>query len=161
MNSEQQTALEAIVQRSFTPEEVAELDPHVAARRDGAIAQILSVGRTEIYNRMTSARGIAELYPYGPAAAEMVLMKLEGAAATMKNSAVPQEQVFGSLLARQLGFLASEGLDFGSTALRAMLDSFVPAILTTQEVAGLKSIAVRAAPVSVPEVSAALNSVGA
>lgn len=161
MNSEQQTALEAIVQRSFTQEEIAELSPHVATRSDGAIAQILSVGRTEVYNRMTSARGIAELYPYGPAAAEIVLMKLEGAATAMKSSAVQQERVLGSLLTRQLGFLASEGLDFGSTALRSMLDSFVPTILTSQEVAGLKSIAVRAAPISVSEVSNALNSVGA
>ena len=51
-----------------------------------------------------------------------------------------------------------EGLDFGSTALRAMLDQFVAlGILTADEVAGLKGIAVVAAPVSAAECSVAME----
>lgn len=115
-----------------------------------ALAAALSVGRTEVYSRMTSARGLAELYPDGPVGAEVVLMKLEGAAAALKADADATKKVLGSLLTRQLGFLAADGLDFGSTALRAMLDQFATAsILTADEAAKLKSIATR--PVTVPE----------
>lgn len=161
MNSNQQIALENIIGRGLTQEEITQVTPHVDSRADGTVAQILSTGRTEVYSRMTSARGVAELYPYGPAAAELVLMKLEGAAAAMKASAVPQEKVLGSLLTRQLGFLAGEGLDFGSATLRAMIDSFTPTILTAEEVAGLKAIAVRPAIVNPAVVSTALNAAGA
>lgn len=113
-----------------------------------ALAAALSVGRTEVYSRMTSARGLAELYPDGPVGAEVVLMKLEGAAAALKADADPSKKVLGSLLTRQLGFLAADGLDFGSAALRGMLDQFATAtILTADEVAKLKSIATRPSPI--------------
>lgn len=122
-----------------------------------AIADALSVGRTKVVPRMTSARGIAELYAGGPVGAEVVLMKLEGARDAMLASADQQQQVMGSLLRRQLGFLAGEGLDFGSAALRAMLDQFVlMSILTAEEVAGLKSICVQPDPISHTDVGFAL-----
>lgn len=122
-----------------------------------ALAAALSVGRTEVYPRMTSARGLAELYPTGPIGAEVVLMKLEGAAAAMKASSDQQQKVLGSLIARQLGFLAGDGLDFGSAALRGMLDQFATlGILTADEVAGLKSIALRDDVVTPSEVERAL-----
>ena len=114
-----------------------------------AIADALSVGRKKVVPRMTSARGLAELMPGGPVAAEVVLMKLEGAAASMRASEDQQQKVIGSLLHRQLGFLSGEGLDFGSAALRGMLDQFVGmGILTADDVAGLKAIALVDDPVS-------------
>lgn len=122
-----------------------------------AIAAALSVGRKETYSRITSARGIADLFPGGPIGAEVVIMKIEGAASTMKASADAQQKVLGSLITRQLGFLAGEGLDFGSVALRGMLDQFVGlGILTADDVVGLKSIGERAAPVSEFAVRAAI-----
>lgn len=122
-----------------------------------ALAAALSVGRTEVYSRMTSARGLAELFPGGPAAAEVVLMKLEGTAAALKADADPQKKVLGSLLARQLTFLAGDGLDFGSAALRGMLDYFATQnILTAEEAAGLKGIATRPAKIDEFEVRKAL-----
>ena len=160
MTASQQAALEALVGRALTTEEVTSISTAVDNRSDGIVAAVLSVGRTEVYNRMTSSRGVAELYPSGPVAAEIVLMKLEGASAALLQSAVQADKVLGSLLKRQLGFLSGEGLDFGSAALRAMLDSFAPSILTLEEVAGLKAIATRPAPISVSEVSEALNQVG-
>lgn len=162
MTPAQQTALEALVGRALTQGEVEQITPLVAERRDDLIAGILSVGRTEVYPRMTSARGLAELMPGGPVAAEVVMMKLEGAATAMLASADQQQQVLGSLIRRQLSFLAGDGLDFGSAALRAMLDQFVTlTILTSGEVAGLKGIAVRAAPINTNSVSDALNKAGA
>lgn len=160
MTPEQQAALEGLVGRALQPAELAAIEPllNPEDRRDDLIAAVLSAGRTEIHSRMTSSRGLAGQYPGGPAGAEVVLMKLEGAAATLKASAAQGEKVLGSLIARQLGFLNGEGLDFGSVALRGMLDQFVSlGILTVDEVAGLKSIAVRPAPIQLDVVSRALN----
>lgn len=113
-----------------------------------ALASALSVGRTEIYSRLVSARGMAAEFPGGPIGAEVVLMKLEGAAAALKASEAQNDKVLGSLIARQLVFLAADGLDFGSPALRTTLDQFAASsILTDDEVVGLKAIATRPAPV--------------
>ena len=67
-----------------------------------AIADALSVGRTKVVSRMTSARGLAELMPGGPFAAEVVLMKLEGTAATLAASTDQQEKVLASLRATDI-----------------------------------------------------------
>ncbi len=122
-----------------------------------ALADALSVGRTRIASRIVSARGIASDFPGGPVAAEAVLMKLEGAATALSASAATQDKVLGSLISRQLRFLAGEGLDFGSVALRGMLDQFSAAgILTAEEVAGLKSLALEPDPVSEMDVRRAV-----
>lgn len=162
MSPQQQAALEALAGRPLTPAELAQIAPWLDPdrRRDDLIAALLSVGRTEVRPRMTSARGLAELMPGGPLAAEAVLLKLEGARDSMLASADAQQRVLGSLLRRQLGFLAGEGLDFGSAALRGMLDQFATlGILTGAEVAALKSIGVREAKLSTSQVSDALNAV--
>lgn len=113
-----------------------------------ALADALSAGRTEVRTRTTSARGMAEHMASGPAAAEVVLIKLEAARDAMLGSADDATKVMGSLLRRQLRFLDGEGLDFGSAALRAMLDQFaLQNILTTDEVTALKAIAQFPAPV--------------
>lgn len=123
-----------------------------------AIAEALSVGRTRVEPRMVSARGLAESLPGGPIAAEIILMKLEGARDAMLASGNQQQVVMGSLLRRQLSFLAGDGLDFGSTALRAMLDQFgALGILTTDEVTALKTIGVVPDPISHQQVSVAIE----
>lgn len=147
----------------MTPEEIraavaASTELQALGRRDDLIAAALSVGRTRVVSRMVSARGMAANVPGGPLAAEVILMKLEGARDAMLASENQQQKVLGSLLRRQLAFLAGEGLDFGDAALRGMLDQFVTlTILTADEVAGLKALAVVSAPVSTNEVSHALN----
>lgn len=106
-----------------------------------ALATALSQGQTQVRSRIVSARGLAELYPGGPIGAETVLLKLEAAAAVLGADPEPQKKVLGSLIARQLRFLAGDGLDFGSAALRGMLDQFVGlGILSQVEVDGLKSV---------------------
>jgi hypothetical protein len=158
MTTEQQTALAALAGRALTEAEITALGPLVAARADDQIAALLSVGRTTIAPRMTSSRGVAELFPGGPLGAEVVLLKLEGARDSMLASESQEQRVFGSLLRRQLSFLSGEGLDFGSAALRGMLDQFLAlGILTADEVAGLKAIALRPDPVSSRAVTLALN----
>lgn len=129
-------------------------------RRDDLIAAALSVGRTRVVSRMVSSRGLAEHVPGGPLAAEAILLKLEGARDAMLTSQDAGTRVMGSLLRRQLGFLAGDGLDFGSAALRGMLDQFaLQGVLTSEEVGGLKAIAEVADPVSLSQVSNALNEV--
>lgn len=145
----QLAALAALAGRALSAAETEQIEDLLPARRDDLIAALLSVGRTHVVPRMTSARGLAELF---------VLMKLEGAAAAMKASADQQQKVLGSLLTRQLGFLAAEGLDFGSAALRGMLDQLAAAgVLTADEAAGLKVIAVKPNPLPTNAVSDALN----
>ena len=122
------------------------------------IADALSAGRTRVAPRMVSARGLAEHVPGGPLAAEVILMKLEGARDTMLASQDASTRVMGSLLRRQLGFLAADGLDFGSPALRDMLDQFAAqGVLTAAEVDGLKAIALVPDPVTWYQVRAAID----
>lgn len=123
-----------------------------------AVADALSVGRTRVAPRMVSARGMAERVPGGPLASEVILLKLEGARDAMLASQDQQQIVMGSLLRRQLSFLAADGLDFGSPALRGMLDQFAAlSILTQAEVDGLKSIALAADLISWEQVADALQ----
>jgi hypothetical protein len=158
MTPTQQSALEALAGRALTAGEVEQITPLVAAGGTQAIADILSVGRKVVSSRMTSARGVAEFYVGGPIGAEIVLMKLEGARDAMLSSENQEQQVLGSLLRRQLGFLAGEGLDFGSAALRGMLDQFVAlGILTAEEVTGLKAIAEFPNPIDHMQVGRALR----
>lgn len=105
----------------------------------GAILDLLNQkDRTVVRSRMTSARGIAEKYPGGPLAAEEVLQKLEA----FSVSTNPAYGIVPAAVKRQLGFLAGEGLDFGSAALRSMLDQFVTlGVITSTEATNLKSIA--------------------
>lgn len=133
----------------MTPQEIRDAisaSPELRALVDAgnlqAVADALSTGRTKVALRMVSARGMAEHVPGGPLAAEVILLKMEGARDAMLASQDQQQIVMGSLLRRQLGFLAGDGLDFGSSALRGMLDQFAAlSILTQAEVDGLKGIA--------------------
>ena len=157
MTPAQQSALEALAGRTLTADEVAAIEPLVVAWAPQAIADILSLGRTEVRSRIISARGIAELMPGGPLTAEALLLKLEGARDAML-AGTAQQQVFGSLLRRQLKRLDDDGLDIGSPALRQMLDELMAAgVLTAGEVAALKDMAARPAPVTHMQVALALK----
>lgn len=46
MTPAQQTALESVVGRTLTTDEIAVIDPHLPGRNDVQIAEILSIGRT-------------------------------------------------------------------------------------------------------------------
>ena len=162
MTDAQMQALQALVERELTTDEVAQIDAHIAAgRRDDLVAAMLSAGRTKLTPRVVSARGLAALMPGGPLAAEAALLKLEGARDAMLASADRGQRLMGSLLRRQLSFLGGEGLDFGSPALQAMLDQFAGlGILTSAEASALKAIGWSPAPVTVSQVSDALNVIG-
>lgn len=122
------------------------------------IANALSEGRVKTADTfMISARGLAGRYAGGALASEVVMLKLEGARDAMLASTDPQQRVFGSLLRRQLGFLAGEGLNFGDPTLRGMLDQFSAlGIITAAEAGHLKALANVPDPVGEYEVRCAI-----
>src|SRR5574340_1025082 len=142
MTPQQQFAIEAVYGQPLTQQQAADIASWVDERSDALVAAYLSQGRTRVAERIISARGIAAEFPGGPLAAEVVLLKLEGARDAMLASPDEQSKVIGSLLRRQLAFLAGDKLDLGSPALRTMLDQFVAlGILTADDVQALKDIA--------------------
>ncbi|MCA0240205.1 MAG: hypothetical protein LCI02_05040 [Proteobacteria bacterium] len=160
MTPKQQSALEALAGRTLSVVEVEQIDAALAAGDLAAVATLLSVDRKRLAPRILSARGLAEQVPGGPIAAEIILMKLEGARDKMLESSDPQQRVMGSLLRRQLGFLAGDGLDFGSPQLRGMLDQFAAlGILDQSEVDGLQRIALVDDPITWRQVADAVQGV--
>jgi hypothetical protein len=126
-----------------------------------AIADALSVGRSKVVSLMLTARGLSERYEGGPIAAEAVLMTLEATRDAMLAGASQEQRVLGSLLRRQLSFLNGDGLDFGSSALRGMLDRFAQMrILDEPTVARLKALAVMPDVVTHTQVGEALQRIG-
>jgi hypothetical protein len=161
MTPAEQAALEALVGRPLTSTEVEQIDPMLApVRQSASIAALLSVGRVRLKApHLVSARGFSASYPGGPISGEVVLMKLEGAAAVMKASADQQQKVVGSLLARQLAFFNTDaGLDFGDTTLRGMIDQFAQmGLITADEASKMKAIAMQPAPLQGWQVDRALT----
>ena len=150
MTPQQRTALEALVGRALTAEEVTEITPLVAFRNTQAIADILSVGRTRVQSHFASERGILERYPGGPLQADALLAALEGFAA----SPHPMARIVG----RALKFLAQpEGLDIGSPATQALLDQLAPGVLSAEQRAGLRAMATVNDPITHTQVGAVLE----
>lgn len=157
MTPEQRLALEALVGRALTPAEVAQITVLIAPgnRQDGAIAALLSIGRTRVVSHFASERGILERYPGGPVQADALLAALEAFAATTHPMA--------RIVSRALKFLAQpEGLDIGSPATQALLDQLQAGnVLTLEQRNGLRAMATQPDPITLAAVSAALNSIGA
>jgi hypothetical protein len=151
MTPQQQTALEALVGRALTAEEVAEITPMVQFRMLQAIANVLSVGRTKVASHFASERGILERFPGGPVAADALLAKLEAYA----EAAQPLSRITG----RAIRFLRQpEGLDIGSPATQAMLGAITQAgVITADEFAGLRAMALRPDPITDGQVATALG----
>ena len=168
MTPNQRGALEALAGRALTTAEVEQITPLVAAepRADAQIAAILSVGRTRVETGLViTTRGAASRFPAaapltGPLAFEAAMLALETFAAQGIQSANPQTMLTARAVKRQLVAFDERGLDFGDPVLRGMLDSFTvsePPLLTGAQVAGFKSLANVADPVSERAVTIALN----
>lgn len=116
----------------------------VAAREHGAIAALVSEGRTQVVQVLGGIGTVLEtLGPVDGAAVLDTLDSLKGS-----NSAV-----------KWAWFLIERGeLDFGSTATRGMIDSLAAGGAMTQVQAdALKAVAVKPAPVSVQAVVEAME----
>lgn len=150
MTPEQRTALEALVGRALTAEEVDQITPLLGGAWQG-IANILSVGRTKVQSHFASERGILERYPLGPIAADALLAKLEAYAEAGK--------ALSRITGRAIRFLRQpEGLDIGSPATQGMLGALVQAgELTAEEFNGLRAMTLRPDPITDAQVKAALG----
>jgi hypothetical protein len=115
-----------------------------------AIARALSAGRTKVGSHFASERGVLERFPGGPIAADALLSKLEAFAATAHPMA--------SIVRRALKFLAqADGLDIGSPATQGLLAQLgAGGVLTVEEVAGLRAMALVADPISREQVTEAV-----
>lgn len=151
MTPQQQAALEALVSRPLTAVEVTQIDALLPTGSVGAIAALLSVGRTKVASHFASERGILERFPLGPIAGDALLTKLDAFSATAHPMA--------SIVRRALKFLGQpEGLDIGSAATQGMLDQLaLSGVMTAEERAGLKTMATAPNPVAVADVETALK----
>lgn len=137
----------------------AEFAANVAARRDAQIAEALSEGRTRPRTRMITERGVISIL--GPIEGEALLQGLEQFAA----ATLPVEHPLAAHHAgirRIIGWLRppSEGVDIGDP-LTAQLLQTLAAIgtpgITSSRVAVLLAAATEPDPISVSDVSDALN----
>jgi hypothetical protein len=101
----------------------------------GRVVDLLNAKtETKYKSRMITARGILSDYPGGPAAAAVVLDKLETAAPSIPA------------LKWALGFLkTSDGLDIGHPATQGMIDQLSPGAIDPEEAEHLKSLALQPA----------------
>jgi hypothetical protein len=154
MTAAELAALESLVGRPLIAAETEQIEAHIADpddRRDDLIAALLSVGRTEVRATRVSEAGLLERWPAGPLAADAFLAKLGAFAATQHAAA--------GVVRRALRFMATpEGLDLGAAATHAMLDMLqAGGVVTADEVSAAKELSRHAAPVSIEQVSRALN----
>ena len=151
MNTQEQTALEALAGRVLTSDEVEQIDGWLPGRRDDLIAGLLSVGRAKLMSHFASERGVLDRYPGGPVQADALLTKIEAVAL----SAHP----LASIVKRAVKFLGQpEGLDLGSHGVQLMLGQLAAGgAITADERAGLIAMATQADPITTNHVSDALN----
>ena len=106
-----------------------------AAKKDHAIAGILSATRTRITSMRVGELGILAKHPGGPIAADAVLGKLEEYAAT----AGPLSRLAGRAMR---GIRSADGLDLGDPSTQAMLGALAQAgVLAPEEAAALAGLA--------------------
>ena len=151
MDDKELTALQSLVGRALTPDEVVQIEGWLPGRRDDMIAGLLSVGRTQLVSHFASERGILDRYPGGPVQADALLTKIEAFAL----SAHP----LASIVKRAVKFLGQpEGLDLGSPGVQLMLSQLAAGgAITADERAGLIAMATQADPITTNHVSDALN----
>lgn len=130
-------------------------DPDYAAK-DRAIAELLSAGRTRIASRLVGdgAVSLALGIPAGP----LFLYQLELAATTTPAPDATPEQIAQHAIARQAWrSLEKSMLDIGRQDVRAALDAFVGVLLTPDQCAAIKGLAVVPDTVTADHVSRALR----
>lgn len=154
MTAAELDALESLVGRSLDAAETEQVDAHIADpddRRDDLIAALLSVGRTEVRATRVSEAGLLERWPAGPLAADAFLAKLEAFASS--------GHALSGVVRRAMRFLAlPEGLDLGAMATHTMIDALQSGgVITADEAADAKALSAHSAPITVDQVSRALN----
>lgn len=172
MTPQQQTALETLVGRALTADEVSAIDGWLPARRDDQIAALLSTGRKRVVSRHVTERGVRALAVL-PRARFALLDCLRTAANTEPAWLSPTLTALGvpaqdhpayadDLASAWRWLLSPDGLDIGSPAARSMLDLIAANVTAAAPAcAAVKALAEEPAPITVGAVSDALNAAGA
>lgn len=168
MTPQQQNALEALVGRALTGEEVTAIDGHLATGSVGAVAALLSQGRERVVRptyigdgTVSDVIGASGAGPY----AALYLRRQALLAESISDAtlaAMTDQQRYGLALLWQAWHRLSAGsLDIGLPSVRAILPSMVGVIpgLTSEHVATLLALAEQPDPISANQVSAALAGV--
>lgn len=140
MNNKQQTALEIIVNRALTADEIAAIDPLLPDRKDVEIAAILSIGRvTTTYTEIGNGLILATI------------------GLTSGNALL--DYLATDATFRHVRPLLEQGrLDVSSALVRGALDQFaVGGVITQAEADALKALAETPNPIHYNTVSDALN----
>jgi hypothetical protein len=146
MTPEVQTALESLVSRSLTTQEVIDVDALLPARNDVAIAAMLSSGRTRLNSIPKSAF-------QRWAASTGVRAKIEDHA---NDIASPLRSI--ALILKDFLWSNVDAIDFSEPANMSMLNAWVVAGVIDQSVAdSLIAVATVPDPISYNAVSDALN----
>lgn len=144
MSPEQQSALQAVVGRELTPDELMQVEPHIQynSRNDVAIAAILSVGRTKLVSRNIGPGDIIDAIGF-------------------ESGNVLLDEVYSNPMFRHIKpELVDRNLDISRPLTISSLDMLVQAGLPgfTQAHADiLKSLAIAPDPINFNVVSDALN----
>lgn len=147
-------ALQALVGRALTPEELTALAPLVAARNDVAIASLLSAGRVRIESRMLSERGV--LSALGSEAGDAMLTALEGITSP-DSLPVPLRSNYGAIR-RAVSWLKGDGVDVGDPLTRGLLDALAATgVIQAASAVAVKRLAEQPNPLPFGAVSDALN----
>lgn len=139
MTPEQREALEALVNRSLTLEEIENIDILLPQRNDVAIAEILSIGRVKFNTREIGNGTLLEVLGLETANNLLDVINTD-----------PRFKYVKPLL--EQGRLV-----IGTALVQATLSSFSPAILTIEQVEMLKNLGVDKDPIHFNEVSNVLN----
>lgn len=149
MTPEQKAALETLTGRALTPDDETALEPWLAwdVRRDDLIAAHLSAGRTAVQEYWLTDRGlVADLVVAtgSTAMSDAILAHLDVVATQSRSVKAMLNRLEND----------SRGLNFGDPSLRAQLPYLG---FSEAEVAALLALALQPAPLSVGQVSDALN----
>lgn len=147
MSPEVKLALEDLVGRTLTAEEVTAIDAHIPARNDVAIAAVLSTGRTRVsllpkttFQRWAAKTGVRSV----------IEDQATDAGSPLRAIALTLRDIFWSS--------TSNAIDFSEPDNQLMLQAWVTAAAITQAQADeLIAFATIPNPISVGDVSDALN----
>ncbi len=177
MSPEQKAALEALVGRALTADEATAIEPYISDannRNDVQIAALLPSRPPKLTAGVVSTRGAAAKFPAlnglpRSYSMEVALLKLETFVATYRDAQLPAPESEGFAVAymtkiaaravgRKLEEFQATGLDFSEDELRDRLDDLAAQnVITAAEADGFKALALQPDPISVLDVSRALN----
>lgn len=159
MTEAQRAALEALIGRALTEQELAAIEPYISDpdnRNDVAIAAVLSQGRTKIVPHLMTDRGV--IGALGTIDGEAFIVALESVVATDLPEEHPLKPHQAGIK-RMLAWLERDpGLDIGSPRTQALLAMMGQGGALDEDLAlTVARLAERPDPLSVSAVSDALN----